>query len=202
MNAVLAEVVVGIESSCVRCGTAERVWSATLRKFIPCPICSGAYGLPFDPDALRRMARKERKRLRTQVAIVVLETIATETRALSKLKVPPELITTDRVLDRWTAFGTGAPAENPDVYHQSLPPPLDPETQVRVSEIVRTAPALEREVTYDLYSRGAPMSWVGQKHGMNPRSIGRFWHDVLRLHRESFLVSGYPDLVNLVIARP
>ena len=169
---------------------------------IPCPKCSGAYALPYNADALRRLARQERKRRRALVAVAVVETIASETTWLGRLKVPPELVTTDRVLDRWAAFGSGEPAENPDVYHISLPPPLDPETQLRVSDLVRGAPDLERDVTYDLYSRGAPASWVAQKNRMSPRTLGRFWHDALRLHKQAFIDSAYPDLVNLVTARP
>lgn len=195
VNAVLADV-----SRCGRCGDAGEVRSSTIGRMIPCPICSGAYGLPYNADALRRLARQERKRIRAQVGIVVLETIATETAAFRKL--PPELITTDRVLDRWCSFGTGRPAENPDLYHQALPPPLDPETQLVVSDIVRGAPSRPRSVTYELYSRGAPFSWVAKKYRMQPRTFGRYWHHVLRMHRENFLGSKYPDLVSLIVAQP
>lgn len=195
MNAVLAEV-----SRCERCADAGTVWSTTFKRRFPCPGCSGVYGLPYNPDALRRLARQERKRLKAKVAIVVLETIAAETSAFRKL--PPELITTDRVLDRWCAFGTGRPAENPDVYHASLPPPLDPETQLLVSDLVRGSPSRPRGVTYELYPNGAPFSWVAKKYRMEPRAFGRYWHDVLRMHKENFLASKYADLVSLIVAQP
>jgi hypothetical protein len=207
VNAVLVET---HEDDCQRCGRAGQVWSRTCGKFIPCPGCSGAYGLPYNPDALRRLARQERKRLRALAGVVVLEVIAEETNAFRKL--PAELITTDRVLDRWAAFGSGRPAENPDLYRDSLPVPLDPDTQAVVSSRLGpdprarvdcyrgSVPVRVRAVTYDLYLRGAPFSWVAKKYRMTPRTLGRYWHHVLRMHRENFLASKYPDLVNLIAA--
>jgi hypothetical protein len=156
--------------------------------------------IPYDPDALRRLARRERKRLRTHVAVVVAEVLAEETDAFSKW--PPELVTTVRVLDRWGAFGSGMPAENPDAYSASLPPPLDPDTQVIVTSRIDKSPPRVRKVTYDIWWSGAPTSYVGQKIGMKPRTFKRYLEDCVRVHRKSFLASAHPDLVNLVSAPP
>jgi hypothetical protein len=198
VNAVLADSTTGPDP-CGRCGFSRQVWSSALRRWIRCTACT-TVELPIDHDVFRRLARAERRRARNRVAVVVLETIAEEARIFPRL--PPELITTDRVLDRWSSFGTGRPAANPDVYHTSMPPPLPPETQLLVSDLVRLAPPRPQEVTHQLYTRGAPASWVGARLGMKPRTFGRYWHDVLRIHRDRFLASGDSDLVSLIRAQP
>lgn len=192
------------EEPCGKCGGALQVYSVTARRIVRCVRCT-TVDLPYDPRALKDLARREKLRqqqlLRHKAAVAMIEAIATaHTRVFPKL--PPELVTTDRVLDRWGAAPTGQPAENPDVYHVALPPPLDPRTQERVSDLVKLAGDRAREVTYQLYCRGAPASWIGRQLGMSPRNFGRYWHDVLRDHKARFAASRYPDLISLVCVPP
>jgi hypothetical protein len=51
---------------------------------------------------------------------------------------------------------------------------------------------------YDIWSRGAPASFVAHKVGMSPRSFGRYLEDCLWLYRKAFLESEHPDLVALI----
>jgi hypothetical protein len=201
MNAVLKMTTNESAANCPRCADRRSVWSFMCQREIPCPKCSGAYSLPFDPDALRRLARAERKRMRNRVAVVVVESIA-EQQARVFAKLPPELVTTNRVLDRWGSFGSGMPAQNPDAYRMALSPPLDDDTQVIVTGAVDLSMERVREVTYQVYWRGAPMSYVGEKLGMKPRTFGRYVEDCLRVHKERFLASKHSDLVSLIQAQP
>jgi hypothetical protein len=195
---------------CRTCGR-ER-YSRTLRKAITCLTCFPRE-LPYDPDALRRLARRERKRIRAQVAVAVTAVLSEE--QLGFRRWPPELITTVRVLDRWGSFGTGLPAQNPDVYRQSLPVPLDPDTQAVATQCIGPDPMARgvvshpclvppkvRFVTWEIWWRGAPMSHVGKSIGMKPRSFGRYVEDCLALHRKAFLASRHADLVALIGERP
>ena len=43
---------------------------------------------------------------------------------------------------------------------------------------------------------------AAKKYRMKPRAFGRYWHDVLRMHKENFLASKYADLVSLIVAQP
>lgn len=191
---------------CRNCGR-ER-FSRTLGKVIECLTCYPREA-PRDPDALRRLTRRERQRIRSRVAIAVTAVLSEE--QLGFRKWPAELITTVRVLDRWGAFGTGMPAQNPDVYRQSLPVPLDPDTQAIVTQCVGPDPMARgvatymsrvppkvRYVTWEIWWRGAPTSYIGQRVGMTPRSFGRYVEECIELHRRAFLASRHADLVALI----
>lgn len=195
---------------CRTCG--RECYSRTLGKVIRCLTCHPRQ-LPYDPDALRRLARNERKRARARAAVIITRVL--NEAQLGFRKWPAELITTVRVLDRWGAFGTGLPARNPDVYRQSLPVPLDPDTQSVVTQCigpdpmardvvshVSRVPPKVRYVTWEVWWRGAPTSYIGQRLGMTSRSFGRYLEDCLRLHRRAFLASGHADLVALIGERP
>lgn len=207
MSAVLDES--KLIAPCSNCG--HELYQPTLRATLKqCPRCHPSE-LPYNPDALRRLARTERKRLKAQVAVYV-----TRLFDLSQLGFrdwPSHLVTTVRVLDRWGSYGTGMPAQNPDVYRQSLPVPLNDDTQAVVTACVGPdpmarrpppciVPARVRLVTYDIWWRGAPASFVGQKIGMQPRSFGRYIEECVGMHRRSFLGSGHEDLVALIGERP
>lgn len=203
MNAVVAELSGDV---CTHCLGLLRVWNKTLRRAIRCTRCT-VVPLPYEPDALKRLARRERKRLRAQVAVVVVETIAEQlTRVFPR--VPPELVMTDRVLDRWAAFGTGMPASDPDLYATSLPPPLDPDTQSIVTDCIYRAHDRERALIIDLYGSpkfgygGAGMAYLARKFRMSPRNFGRLWHQVLRDQKAMFLASNHSDLVSLINVPP
>jgi hypothetical protein len=193
---------------CKQCG--RELYMPQLRKALRrCPDCQPPE-LPYDHDAMRRLARSERRRVKTIVAQQLLPVLAA---VKAFPRCAPELATTDRVLIRWGAFGSGRPAENPDVYRESRPVPLDPDTQAVVSHCIGPDPrALQpyaggvplrvRAVTYDIWLRGAPESYVGEKHGMKPRTFGRYIEACLRLHRAAFLASHHRDLIDLIEAQP
>jgi hypothetical protein len=206
---------------CTTCG--RELYQRTLgRALLACPTCKPSH-LPYNPDALRRVARNERKRIKARVAVAVVRVLSEE--QLGFRKWPADLITTVHVLDRWGAFGTGLPAQNPDIYRQSLPVPLDPDTQAVVTQCIGPDPMARsqrshvpdalptreqsitydpclRLVTYDVWWRGAPTSHVGQKIGMERRTFGRYLEKCLRVHRSAFLRSGHADLVALIGERP
>lgn len=216
MSAVMIEPTTALVP-CRTCG--HELYQRTLgRALLACPVCEPSR-LPYNPDALRRLARNERKRIKARVIVAVVQVLSEE--ALGFRKWPADLATTVRVLDRWGAFGTGLPAANVDVYRQSLPVPLDPDTQTvvtqcigpdpmarsRVSHVPDTLPARAqsitydpclRLVTYDIWWRGAPTSHVGQKIGMERRTFGRYLENCLRVHRATFLRSGHADLMALI----
>jgi len=112
--------------------------------------------------------------------------------------IPPHLKTTDRILQRWAAEGTGEAAENPDVYQECRPPPLDPTTFAIVEGCVSTAPARLRSYTRARYRTQVPAESLAKNRRMSVRNLGRLWLDALNHLRAEFLDTEHADLVALV----
>lgn len=97
------------------------------------------------------------------------------------------------------------PAEDPDAYHETLPPPLDPVTYVEVNRIVmgarRDAFSVDgfddRRFAIDFWrSRDSALALA--KYSVSPRTIRRMREDVLNRFKARFLRSKHPDLLALI----
>jgi hypothetical protein len=81
--------------------------------------------------------------------------------------LPAELITTDRILERWAAdSGSGLPTDEWDDRRQSRPVPLDDDTWLVVDLCVRKAPDRSREFIVRWYKSPLPTSVQAKKAGM------------------------------------
>jgi hypothetical protein len=123
---------------------------------------------------------------------------------MANIPLPGHLITTDRTLQRWAAAPTGVPAQNPDVYRESRPPPLDPRTQEAVSDVLKASSKGVQCFCADWYLCTAWLSQdeMARQRQMTRRQLVREWHDILFLLREQFLASPHTDLVNLIRQSP
>ncbi len=112
--------------------------------------------------------------------------------------LPTALVSTDRVLQRWGAEGSGLPSENPDNYRQSLPPPLDPKTYAEVSTLVKQSATRVRSFAYEWYCSPLPVKLMADRRDISRRQLGRVRLDVLGALKDRFLISRHADLVALI----
>jgi hypothetical protein len=188
-------------TSCERCSGERRVYNAALKRRIRCPSCTTRRRR--NTQAMREFVQREsstvsvpeQQRMMQLVERSMREAVAD---TLNVPGVPAHLLTTHRILQRWAAEGTGAAAENEDVYHESRPPPLDPSTYAVVESLIAKAPPRLRSLTRGWYRTRASNKQLAQRRKMTVRSLGRLWTDSLVHLRQQFLASRHADLVALV----
>jgi hypothetical protein len=193
---------------CRKCGR-ELFQPVLGRALRTCPVCDPPQ-LPYSHDALRRVARNERKRIRARVAVAVTAVLSEA--QLGFRKWPADLMPTVRVLDRWGSFGTGLPA------HESgrLPPVAARAARSRYAggrhsvHRARSDGARRRRRTHAWCRRRCATSrgrsggearrcrTSGRAIGMPPRSFGRYVEECLVIHRRAFMASRHADLVALM----
>ena len=196
---------------CERCNDKRKVWSRTAGKRIRCVACTKRTRMP-QPGASneihrlltdldrRKLSDKEIKRVASTLSEHIKVTFADNSRPQD---LPDHLATTDRILQRWAAAPTGVPSDNPDVYRDSRPPPLDPRTQEAVSDIVKAAQPGVRKFLIEWYcTPGISTKEMAHSRHMSRRQLSREWIDVLHVMRERFLSSPHVDLVSMVRMLP
>jgi hypothetical protein len=86
--------------------------------------------------------------------------------------IPEELITTDRIMQRWqVAGGSGLPTPKWDDSRKSKPPPLDDDSFVVVEKIFNHSPPRTHRVLDKWYRSPAPTRVIARGMGMSPRSL-------------------------------
>lgn len=86
--------------------------------------------------------------------------------------IPPEFITTDRILQRWVVSGgSGMPTPLWDDNRKSKPPPLDDDSAIIIERIVIHSPPRTYRVLDGWYRTPAPTKIIAKKLGMSPRSL-------------------------------
>lgn len=186
---------------CTRCEGKRKVYNAALKRRIRCPRCT--VRRRSNPAAMREFVAHDRKTISAPEQARMIERVERSLReaidnTLRSQEVPEHLVTTHRVLQRWAAEGTGAPAENPDVYHESRPPPLPPDTYAVVESVIARAPRVLRSLTRAWYRTQASTKQLADRRGMSVRSLGRRYEDCLVYARAGFLDSGHADLVAMI----
>lgn len=178
---------------------------------------------PYDRNTLKRhrvtaqifeLNAAEARRVKRATEMIIAITLAKDVERLSR--IDPEFVGTDRVMRRWAVGGpgTGLPAENPDIYRQALPPPLDARTQEIVADVLRESPPGIRTFAIDWYASEIPIDVMRDKayysrrglrrpgRHLSERSVYREWHSVLRYLRFKFERSRHHDLVTLIRSLP
>lgn len=179
----------GRRTPCGRCGGSREIRNDRLGT-VRCPTCT-TRKLPRTDWRPMNAAEKRRREQEALARSVKIEQFKFP-------GVPNAYITTDRVLMRWGCDGTGMPADDPETYRESLPPPLDPGTFVEVNRIVMNAPKRLRKFAIDYYRSYNPAHLMKKNWKLSPRQIGRLRVDILAAYRDLFLQSTYPDLLTLI----
>src|SRR6185312_12208880 len=168
VNAVLAEPLRSkSDPECARCDDTRVVPSRYLSRLIRCPMCTTV--VRQDKDVFRRLAASESvyrlnaaesRRIETAIQRLIGLTLAADARKVFA-RLDKALYPTRRVMQRWGANeGSGLPSENPDVYLVAQLPPLDPQTQEKVSDIVKAAPPAISTFCCDVWASNIPISVI------------------------------------------
>jgi hypothetical protein len=113
--------------------------------------------------------------------------------------IPPELLTTERIMQRWTvANGSGLPTERWDDSRKSKPPPLDDDSAFMVDIIVRDSPPRTRRVVKSWCTDPSPTSVIARSLGMSPRSLEKSWIVALYYLKWKFECSNHGTLLKLL----
>lgn len=116
--------------------------------------------------------------------------------------IPPELLTTNRVMERWaTANGCGLPTERWDDSRVSKAPPLDDDTALLVDTIVRSCPPKTNRIVVMWYCKPLPTVQIAEKLGMSPRSLEKSWLLSLNFLKWKFESSNHLTLLKLLRVR-
>ena len=113
--------------------------------------------------------------------------------------MPLELITTDRILQRWAvSVGAGLPTEEWDDAPQARPDPLPDDIAITVDQCILKAPPRTQEVITRWYKTPEPVEVIGRALGMIPRNVYRARAICLEFMRWRFIESGDKSLIVLV----
>lgn len=117
--------------------------------------------------------------------------------------LPVELITTDRILQRWVvAGGSGLPTHIWDDTRQAKPPPLDDESAIIVERIVNKCPPRTKRLLRAWYLTPSPTKIIARNMGMSPRSLERGWAVCLGFVRFKIEQTKHPTLIRLLNVQP
>lgn len=187
--------------SCSRCRGERRVYNGVLKRRIRCPQCTTRRRR--DERGIREFVEHDRKTISAPERARMIERVERSLReaigdTFADAKIPEHLRTTHRILERWAAEGTGKPAENDDVYHESRPPPLDPPTYAVVEAVIATLVPRLRSLVKAWYRSRASNKQLAERRGITVRTLGRWWQEGLAVIRDRFLASRHADLIALV----
>ena len=89
-----------------------------------------------------------------------------------RFSLPRELITTDRVLQRWAvSVGSGLPAEYWDDQGKAKPPPLPDDVAIDVDQRILHAPPKTRDLVTRWYKTPNPVEVIAERLGCSPRTV-------------------------------
>jgi hypothetical protein len=192
LSAVLAS------PSCEHCDDKRQVWNQWRERWIRCPRCTTRPKRRRDAEEMKTLltgisardaVRAERERMR-RVVFAIMDTFKFPS-------LPNELVPTDRILQRWAAFGSGLPSENPDDYREARPPPLDGPTQCAVNDALALCAPATLALMKDWYKWKASITQLAERRHLSRRQLGREWRANLQVVRFKFLASPHQDLVKL-----
>lgn len=191
LNAALAQ--------CSRCDGKRQVWNQWAGKNIRCPLCTTA-AVKIDAKGTKEFFEYQRDNLsgteKRRIGRAIAQLLAVASLENFRIPgVPDELAPTDRILQRWAAYGSGMPAENPDAYRVSRPPPLDDDTQAEVSAIINATATGMRAFIREWYCSPEPIYLMAKRRHMNRRELAKERNAVLSVMRFKFLASPHTDLV-------
>lgn len=130
----------------------------------------------------------------------ILKSLLDDTRPTTGGAIPHELLTTNRVMERWAvANGSGLPSERwDDNPRKSRVPPLDDDTFLVVERIVNHSPPRTHRLVWGWYMRPLPTRELARELSMTPRSLERGLHVCLNYLRWRFESTGHVTLVRLL----
>ncbi len=184
--------------ACDHCKDKRLVWNQWADRDIRCPKCTvrptrrrdaKEFAKLVDGMTAREKVRQERERMR-RVVFAIMDTFKFPS-------LPNELVPTDRILQRMNAMPTGVPSENPDLYRESRPPPLDDVTHVAACDALKLCSVVTQDLMRDWYFRRGSITQIAERRKISRRQLGREWRAHLQIVRFKFLASPNPDLVRL-----
>ncbi len=132
-------------------------------------------------------------------ADLTLRAIACDSETLFSL--PRELITTDRVLQRWAvSIGMGMPSEEWDEQLRAKPPPLPDDVAIDVDQCILSSPDRTREVITRWYKTPQPAEVIARKLRVSARNLYRYHGIALNFIRWKFEGCGNVELLYLIRA--
>jgi len=92
----------------------------------------------------------------------------------SEFALPLELVTTDRILQRWAvSIGCGLPSEEWDDIPKAKPSPLPDELAIIVDQAILRSPPLTRDLITRWYKTPQPTEIIAARLGISPRTVHR-----------------------------
>ena len=129
-------------------------------------------------------------------ADAVLKTLKGEQ---SRFSLPRNLITTDRVLQRWAvSIGTGLPSDEWDDQPKTKPPPLSDDVAIEVDQCVLKSPQKTRDLISRWYKSPEPVEVIASHLSMSARNVYRAHALCLEFMRWRFEGSGNGELIRLI----
>jgi len=117
----------------------------------------------------------------------------------ARFALPRELITTDRVLQRWAAsIGTGMPSDEWDDQPRARPVPLPDDVAIDVDQCVLTSPPRTRECITRWYKTPQPAEVIARKLRVSARNLYRYHAIALNFMRYKFEGYGNAELTRLI----
>lgn len=126
----------------------------------------------------------------------VLKTIAGEP---SRFCIERNLITTDRVLQRWAvSIGIGLPLEEWDDQPRAKPPPLSDDVAIEVDQCILKSPPRTKDLVTRWYKTPQPAEVISRHLKMSARNVYRMHSVCLEFMRWKFLGTGNSELKRLI----
>ncbi len=119
----------------------------------------------------------------------------------TRFALPRELLTTDRVLQRWAvSSGTGLPAEEWDDQPRAKLPQLSDDVAIEVDQCVMSSPRRTRIIIKSWYRTPEPNEVIARKLCISPRNLYTYHSIALNFMRWKFEGSGNAELTRLIYA--
>lgn len=113
--------------------------------------------------------------------------------------LPRELITTDRVLQRWAVgSGSGLPSDDWDDTPRAKPPPLPDDVAITVDQCIEQAPERTQKLIHLWYRTPKPREVIALEIGISKRNVYRVRNIYLAFMRGRFEGSGNAELIHMV----
>lgn len=113
--------------------------------------------------------------------------------------LPRNLITTDRVLQRWAvSVGLGLPLDEWDDQPRPKPPPLSDDVAIVVDRCIVKSPPKTRELVTRWYKTPQPVEVLARKLRISPRNVYRAHAVCLEFMRWRFENTEHAELLRLI----
>ncbi|MEP7314264.1 MAG: hypothetical protein ABI859_16895 [Pseudomonadota bacterium] len=116
--------------------------------------------------------------------------------------IPRDLLTTDRVLQRWSVgSGSGLPSDTWDDTPRSRPVSLDPDTWFVVDKEIRSVPRTTNRIVVGWYCTPAPTKVIAERLGFTRAQMYQALGITLNFMKYRFEGSKYAPLIKLLQLR-